>query len=55
MAAAIQDAHPEATVDIAPGGKGDFIVESDGTQLWNKRSMGDEFPEHAAILARLGG
>jgi hypothetical protein len=35
------------------GGKGDFIVTTDGRQLWNKRAMGDEFPEESAIVAQL--
>jgi hypothetical protein len=30
-------------------------VTVDGRQLWNKRAMDDEFPDHAAIVARLQG
>jgi predicted Rdx family selenoprotein len=35
------------------GGGGDFIVVADGRELWNKRRMGDEFPEPNAILEKL--
>ena len=53
MAAAIQDKHGDAQLELKPGGRGDFIVIADGNTLWDKRRMGDEFPEHDAILAKL--
>ena len=37
------------------GGGGNFIVLADGEQLWHKRQMDGEFPEHEAILAKLRG
>ena len=37
------------------GGGGNFIVIADGRQLWHKRQMGDEFPEHPVILDKLRG
>lgn len=40
-------------MELIEGGRGDFIVTADGTELWNKRQMGDEFPEHGVILQRL--
>ena len=53
MGAAIRGQHPEAEVELIPGGQGDFIVKADGKELWNKLSMGNEFPEHAEILVKL--
>ena len=53
MAAAIRDSHPTADVQLIAGGCGDFIVVVDGRQIWHKRQMGDEFPEHGAILKEL--
>ena len=53
MAASIQEQHSSATVDITPGGKGDFIVKANGQTLWDKLKQGDEFPEHDAILSQL--
>ena len=54
MAAAIEAAHPGATVDKQPGGKGDFIVTADGRELWNKNAHPDRrFPEHDEVLAQL--
>ena len=47
--------HPQAKVTATPGGRGDFVVKADGKLLWDKqRRDGDEFPEHAQILAQLG-
>ena len=37
------------------GGSGNFIVIADGEQLWHKRQMDNEFPEPAAIVAKLQG
>ena len=42
LAAAIEAAHPNASVDKQPGGKGDFIVKADGRELWNKRAHPEE-------------
>lgn len=53
MGAAIQKAHPQAEIQLQPGGRGDFIVTVDGKQLWDKRRMDDEFPEDEQILAQL--
>lgn len=35
------------------GGRGDFIVTADGKQLWDKKRMGDDFPEEQEIIDRL--
>ncbi len=53
MAAEIERAFPGATVELVPGGRGDFIVSAGDQRLWDKRKMGDEFPESAAILEAL--
>jgi predicted Rdx family selenoprotein len=54
LGAAIRSAHPDAEVDLVPGGRGDFIVTADGQRLWDKRRMDDQFPEHRVILDKLG-
>ena len=41
-------------MELIRGGGGNFIVHADGTQLWHKRQMGDEFPENGVILKKLG-
>ena len=38
---------------LQSGGRGDFIVTADGRELWNKRQMGDEFPEEDDIVQAL--
>ena len=53
MGAAIEAVHPQATIDLKPGGRGDFIVIADDREVWNKRQMGDEFPAHDVVLERL--
>ena len=40
-------------MELIGGGKGDFIVKADGTELWNKKQMGNEFPEPDVILERM--
>ncbi len=53
MAAAIREAHSNAQIELIQGGGGDFIVIANGQQLWHKRQMGDQFPAHDDILAKL--
>ena len=53
MGAAIRESVPDSQVELLEGGRGDFIVIADGSELWNKRAMGDEFPEHDVILEKL--
>ncbi|MBI2374561.1 MAG: hypothetical protein HYV07_11250 [Deltaproteobacteria bacterium] len=53
MAAVLKRAVPEVEIELVAGGKGDFIVSADGVELWNKRAMGDEFPNGDTLLARL--
>lgn len=53
MGAAIESQIPDAAVELIPGGRGDFIVVANDRKLWDKRAMGDEFPEHEAILSAL--
>jgi predicted Rdx family selenoprotein len=53
LADAIKAAHASVEVELVPGGKGEFIVTSDGKQIWNKKQMDDEFPEEPFILKRL--
>lgn len=54
MAAAIEeqvDGGPRA--ELIPGGRGDFIVIADGNKVWDKRRMGDDFPEEGFVVERL--
>lgn len=47
--------YPDAEVELVPGGKGDFVVTFANTKLWDKRRMGDEFPEHDQVIDKLRG
>jgi predicted Rdx family selenoprotein len=47
--------HPDAKVELVEGGGGDFLVDVDGRRIWNKREMGNEFPDHDVILQQLEG
>ena len=49
----IKNANPNAEVELIKGGRGDFIVKADGRELWNKKKMGNEFPEEDQILAQV--
>ena len=53
MAADIEKEFPDAEVELIRGGGGNFIVTAAGEQLWHKRQMGDEFPEHEVIVEKL--
>lgn len=53
MAVEIERAFPGTKVELVPGGRGDFIVTADARCLWDKRKMGDEFPEPSAIVSAL--
>lgn len=53
MGADIKKAFPNAKIELEPGGKGDFIVTMDGRKLWDKRAMGDEFPEPKQVLDKM--
>jgi predicted Rdx family selenoprotein len=53
LGAKIEKTFPDARVTLEGGGRGDFIVTADGRELWNKRQMGDEFPNEDAIVEAL--
>jgi predicted Rdx family selenoprotein len=40
-------------VQLVPGGRGDFIVTADDESIWDKRKMGDRFPDPAEITTAL--
>ena len=44
---------PGSEPELIRGGGGDFIVIADGECIWHKREMGDEFPDHGAMIDRL--
>ncbi|MCB9878172.1 MAG: SelT/SelW/SelH family protein [Planctomycetes bacterium] len=51
LAAEISEAHPDATIEKKPGGRGDFIVTVDGHQVWNKKQMDDpRFPDPGEVV-----
>lgn len=54
MAAELQRAFDPLEVELVPGGRGDFIVTVDGVERWNKRQMGDEFPDPRLLIDQLG-
>lgn len=45
---------PGAEVELAPGGRGDFIVRADGDVVWDKRAMGGRYPDEDELAASLG-
>ncbi|MGA1522673.1 MAG: Rdx family protein [Planctomycetota bacterium] len=53
MGAAIEGAFPESSVELKPGGRGDFVVTADGRTIYDKRRQGDRFPSEGEILAAL--
>jgi predicted Rdx family selenoprotein len=53
LGAKIETAFPGTKVELRGGGRGDFIVTADGRELWNKRRMGDQFPDEDAIVEML--
>ena len=55
LAAAIRQELPDIEVETIAGGKGDFIVKSDGQLLWDKVRREGDFPEHADIIQKLSG
>lgn len=44
---------PTADIELIKGGRGDFIVTVDGDELWNKRQMGDQFPDEPALVEKI--
>ena len=53
MAAKIQDTFSDAKVELIGGGRGDFIVKVDGAELWNKKQMGNEFPQEETLIRQI--
>jgi predicted Rdx family selenoprotein len=53
LAAAIRKAHPKATIETKPGGRGDFLVTADGKRIWDKKGKDGDFPPAAEVLKRL--
>ena len=43
---------PGTEVELVRGGRGDFIVQADGSVLWDKKVRGG-FPDDRAIVAEL--
>ncbi|PIE23215.1 MAG: hypothetical protein CSA62_08365 [Planctomycetota bacterium] len=53
MEATIKAKHPDALIELVKGSGGDFIVEVDGQEIWNKNAMGDQFPNEEELADRL--
>jgi predicted Rdx family selenoprotein len=53
LAAKIKKAHPSARIDLIKGSRGAFVVTVDGTEMWNKHEMGDEFPDEDRLVATM--
>ncbi|MGA0058659.1 MAG: Rdx family protein [Planctomycetota bacterium] len=49
----MEGAFPESSVELKPGGRGDFVVTADGRTIYDKRRQGDRFPSEGEILAAL--
>ena len=52
MAAALQEALPEAQIELIADGAGIYNVEVDGTQYWNKHQKGG-FPNEDQFVKYL--
>jgi predicted Rdx family selenoprotein len=55
LAARIRAALPAAELELVKGKGGNFIVDAGDQRLWDKRRMGDAFPDEDALVARLQG
>ncbi|MCP5022382.1 MAG: hypothetical protein GY930_11475 [bacterium] len=53
MEASILQAHPEARVELIPGGGGTFLVHADGKKIWDKLADNSDFPDGTALAASL--
>jgi predicted Rdx family selenoprotein len=42
-------------VSLVKGGRGDFIVKAGGQVVWDKKKMGDEFPDERVVIDALRG
>lgn len=56
MAAKIEAAFDGAQVTLIEGGGGDFIVNADGKELWNKKQTHNgQFPDEDQLVATMKG
>jgi hypothetical protein len=40
-------------VELLKGGRGDFVVKRGGEVLWDKKRMGDQFPDEEDVIDAL--
>ena len=55
MGAEIEQAIPEASITLIPGGRGDLIVKRGDELIWDKKAMGNMWPETDELIATLQG
>jgi len=53
LAAKLQAAIPDLEIKLVGGGRGDFIVTVDSDSIWDKRTMGDKFPDESDIVSEV--
>jgi len=52
LAARIKKELPGAEIELARGGRGDFLVTADGVTIWDKQKTGS-FPDEGKLVAAL--
>lgn len=40
-------------MQLLKGGRGDFVVKKDGEVIWDKKRMGDRFPDEEDVVDTL--
>lgn len=53
MGAEIEKAIPGTSITLIPGGRGDLIVKRGDELIWDKKGMGNSWPETDELIARL--
>ena len=53
MAAKIRAEVPDAVIELIQGKGGVFNVTASGVSLWNKREMGNRFPNDGEIVEQI--
>jgi len=50
LGAKLEQTFPESTVELIPGGRGDFIVTVDQRVVWDKKQMNNNFPDEDRLV-----
>ncbi|MDF1837488.1 MAG: Rdx family protein [Planctomycetota bacterium] len=53
LEAAILKSHPNAQIELTPGGGGTFVVHINGEKKWDKLADNSGFPDEADFVASI--